>query len=104
MKLSDQEIVKVSLNLSNSLYYKNIEATRQLCEMIEKIKPRLKDSTEPNDYVKSYDDDMYTYQTWDELIQSEIDQGDYGLTPTECREEMNHSIWMLPCGWFVQRV
>ena len=55
------------------------------------------------DYVRMYDDNFYTYSTWDELVKSEEEQTD-GLTEIECRMEINNTIFKLPCGWYVQYV
>ena len=50
-----------------------------------------------------YDDNFYTYPTWKELLDSEKDSTD-GLTEEECKEQLNETIWQLPCGWYVQYV
>ena len=49
-----------------------------------------------------YDENFYTYATWDALVYSETDIG--GLTEEECKEQLNETIWQLPCGWYVQYV
>lgn len=99
---SDIEIV--SWNLSNFLYHGNLEATEQLMELFDTIpvakKARL---NTPKDYVDMYDDNFYTYRTWKELVQSEAEQNE-GMTEEECKAELNHTIWRLPCGWYVQYV
>lgn len=54
-----------------------------------------------------YDDCFYTYQTWEELVESENDQSD-GLSEEELKKELeddeHDSVWQLPCGWYVQYV
>lgn len=62
-----------------------------------------KELNSAEDYVKMYDDNFYTYQTWEDLIESEKDQSD-GLTEDECKEQIGKTIWQLPCGWYVQYV
>lgn len=100
-----KEFIKiVSWNLSNCLYNGNLEATEQLMELFDTIpvakKARL---NTPKDYVDMYDYNFYTYRTWKELVQSEAEQNE-GMTEEECKTEMNHTIWQLPCGWYVQYV
>ena len=94
-------IESISFELSNPLYNGNLEATNQLVELFDKIskKPLLTNK----DYVCMYDDNFYTYLTWEELVESEKEQYD-GFTEEECFEQLNKSIWKLPCGWYVQCV
>lgn len=96
------DIHAISCELSNYLYFGNTKATKQLVELFDKIsKKPLKT---PEDYIDMYDLHFYTYQTWEELVQSEIEQGEFGLTEEECKEQLNNGIWQLPCGWYVQYV
>lgn len=95
------EMVKqVMSGLSNFLYWYNEDATQQLMELLDKIS-RIELKT-ANDYIKMYDENFYTYTTWDALVYSEADIG--GLTEEECKEQLNETIWQLPCGWYVQYV
>ncbi len=101
MIINKENIELVAKNLSNFTYEDNLQATKELIELFNSISKReLKDY---QDYVKMYDDHFYTYQTWEDLIKSELECAD-GLTEEECKEEINISIWKLPCGWYVQYV
>ena len=102
MKLNSVNIIKLSQNISNYLYEGNFEATKQLVELFDKISKKELSTLE--DYIKMYDDSFYTYCTWEELVNSEIEQGAYGLTEEECNEALGKSIWRLPCGFYVQCV
>lgn len=95
------EMVKqVMSGLSNFLYWYNEDATQQLMELFDQIsRVELKTA---NDYIKMYDENFYTYATWDALVYSETDIR--GLTEEECKEQLNETIWQLPCGWYVQYV
>lgn len=99
--MKDMEVVKqVMSGLSNFLYWYNEDATQQLMELLDKIS-RIELKT-ANDYIKMYDENFYTYATWDALVYSETDIG--GMTEAECKEQLNETIWQLPCGWYVQYV
>lgn len=102
MNKTDIEIV--SYGLSNWTYHGNLEATEQLMELFDNIPiPRRYKLNTPEDYINMYDDNFYTYQTWEALVKSEEEQNE-GLTEEECKEQLNHTIWQLPCGWYVQYV
>lgn len=101
MKYTDEMITKVANNISNPFYGRNLQATKELMELFDYISRKA--LTTWKDYVKMYDDNFYTYQTWDELVKSEEEQND-GLTEIECRMEINNTIFRLPCGWYVQYV
>lgn len=107
MKLiTDSDVLQVARNIGNYTYHDNLSATRELMELFDKIiKVERLNSWE--DYVSIYDDNFYTYQTWNELVQSEIEQGEFGLNEEELTREFLDKdgwIWRLPCGWYVQRV
>lgn len=111
MKHTEEMIKKVSQGISNPSYQDNLQATKELMELFDYLKehPITKLMAEKpletwEDYVRMYDDNFYTYSTWDELVESEEEQGSYGLTKTECEREVNKTIWKLSCGWFVQYV
>lgn len=94
-------VKQVAPGISNVLYLKNEKATQQLMELFDKLsRVELKTA---DDYIKMYDDNFYTYPTWKELLDSEKDSTD-GLTEEECKEQLNETIWQLPCGWYVQYV
>ena len=101
---SKSDIEAVSYGLSNWMYHGNFEATKQLMELFDTIdKPRRYRLNTPEDYIRMYDDNFYTYHTWKYLVASEEKQNN-GLTEEECKEQLNHTIWQLPCGWYVQYV
>ena len=98
----DNNIIKmVSINISNPLYHGNIETTKQLIKAIEKYVGRS--ITDWKEYVSIYDWSGFTFKTWEQLLESEKEQSD-PMNETECIEELNHSIFKLPCGWYVQFV
>ena len=108
--MTKAEIEIVSWNLSNFTYHGNLEATEQLINLFDKIVDKFNNKVvhrqlnTPEDYINMYDDSFYTYWTWEELVQSELEQGAYGLTEEECKEQLNKTIFQLPCGWYVQYV
>lgn len=104
MAMTRAEYEYISNNLSNFLYENNTRATHQLCNLLERIanKRKIKLNT-PDDYIRMYDDNFYTYSTWGELVESEADQNE-GLTEEELKEQKNKTVWRLPCGWYVQYV
>lgn len=99
--MTTKDIEFISWNLSNPSYNGNIEATRQLVELFDRITKKPLNTIK--DYVDMYDDNFYTYWTWEALVQSEAEQNN-GFTAEECEAELNHTIWQLPCGWYVQYV
>jgi hypothetical protein len=102
--MNKSEIEIVSYGLSNWTYHSNLEATEQLMELFDTIDvPKRYRLNTPEDYILMYDDNFYTYHNWEALVKSEADQTD-GLTEEECKAELNHTIWQLPCGWYVQYV
>ena len=101
MMYKNISVKEVAEGLSNYTYAENLQATKELMELFDKISRKPLKTAE--DYVRMYDDNFYTYSTWDELIESEEEQPD-GLTAGECKEQLDKSIWQLPCGWYVQYV
>lgn len=99
--MTKKEIEIISYGISNSSYNGNIEATEQLISLFDRITKRPLKTLE--DYINMYDWNFYTYWTWDALVESEADQNE-GMTEEECKEELNKTIWQLPCGWYVQYV
>lgn len=99
--MKDMEMIKqVMSEFHHILYQDDIQATQQLMELFDKIsRVELKTA---DDYIKMYDENFYTYTTWDALVYSETYIG--GLTEEECKEQLNTTIWQLPCGWYVQYV
>lgn len=101
INLSETEVQKISNSLSNHNYHWNIKATQELINLFNEISKTPLEYWK--DYVTMYDDNFYTYKTFEELVKSEEEQTD-GLTLEECKEQLNNSIWQLPCGWYVQYV
>lgn len=106
--MENKMIQDVAHDISNFIYWNNLEATKQLMELFDTIANGLhRKLGSAQDYVNMYDDNFYTYETWEELVDSEIDQTD-GLTEEELKRELEDnvhgSVWQLPCGWFVQYV
>ena len=99
--MTRREIEIISYGLSNPSYNGNLEATEQLVSLFNKITRRPLKTLE--DYIRMYDDNFYTYWTWEALVKSEEEQNE-GLTEEECHMEFNKTIWKLPCGWYVQYV
>lgn len=100
--MKDMKMVEqVMFGVTHGLYWGNEDTTQQLMELFDKIsRVELKTA---DDYIKMYYENFYTYATWDELVKSEKDNTD-GLTEEECKEQLNETIWQLPCGWYVQYV
>lgn len=97
-----ENIVKeVCAGLSNYFYRNEIEATKQLMDLLDGISTHPLETS--HDYVYLYDSSFYTYKTWKELLKSEEEQSD-GWTEEECTEQIEKSIFQLPCGWYVQMV
>lgn len=107
MKHKNILVKEVANRLSNPTYSNDLQATKELMELFDYINESknlgVHKLENAEDYIKMYDDSFYTYQTWDELVQSEEEQT-YGLTEIECRMEINNTIFRLPCGWYVQYV
>ena len=105
MLITDEAIKKVAEGISNCVYWNNLQVAKELMELFNKISQRELQTAD--DYIDMYDDCFYTYQTWEELVESENDQSD-GLTEEELKKELEDdehgSVWQLPCGWYVQYV
>ena len=94
-------IVQVSQGVTNFLYRNNLQATEELMRLLDSLSECSLIKAE--DYIKVYDDNFFTFATWEELLKSEEECAD-GLTELECKEQIGKSIWQLPCGWYVQYV
>lgn len=107
--MNNVDIENISYGVSNDIYNGNFEATKQLVELFNEIVDKFNNKivkrtlNTSEDYIRMYDDSFYTYSTWEELVESEVEQND-GLTEEECREQLNKTIWQLPCGWYIQYV
>ena len=98
-------VLEVSKGVSNFIYKDNIQATKEMMNVFDKISRRKLNITD--DYIEMYDNNFYTYENWEKLVESEKDQTD-GLSENELLKELNDekfgSIWKLPCGWYLQYV
>lgn len=94
-------IEEISYGLSSYRYHGNFQATEELIDLFNKISKKPLETTE--DYIIFYDDHFYTYPTWEAFIQDEIRQNN-GMTEEKCKEQVNKTIWKLPCEWIVQYV
>lgn len=82
----------------------NFEAAKDFVNLIDSLEIFNSSSYNTfNDYVHVYDN-FYSYETWDDLVKSEIEMGDDGLSEIELKELLNIEIFQLPCGWYVQLV
>lgn len=99
--LNNEQIKYVSFRISNSIYEGKIEETKQLIELINNIS-RIK-IEKLDGYIEFYDNSLYTYPTFEELVKSELEISD-GLSKDECEQEIGKTIWKLDCGWYVQYV
>lgn len=110
MRLTSEDILNISHSISNWLYADNPQAVKELIKLFDIIYAsgkygflHEKPLNTWEDYVRMYDDNFYTYQTWQELVDSEKDQND-GLTEEELKSEIGNTVWQLPCGWYLQYV
>jgi hypothetical protein len=102
MTHNDIEVKKVAHDISNFFYRDNLQAVKELIELFDRL-PFVRELKNAEEYVEVYDNNFYTYKTWEDLVKSEEEQTD-GLTEKECQEELGKTIWQLPCGWYVQYV
>ena len=98
---SNTFVEEVSDGLTNPVYRGNLEATAQVMNVLER--QTSKSLTTVRDYVQAYDDSYYTYVSWDDLLKSEREIGEYGLTEQECLAQLGQTIFQLSCGWYVQK-
>ena len=99
--LTTNDIAYISAKLPNNYYHNNVPVTRELVELLDRKigKHALRC---PDDYVTAYENQCFTYKTFDEFVESEREQGVYGFTKDECKEAVNNCIFQLPCGWWVE--
>lgn len=104
-QLNNNEIKQMSESLSFTL-----EETKEIAEIFYAEKEngncRLR-CTELNtvrDYITEYENSWYRYPAWNQLLESEKDQGEDGLTPEQCENEKGISIFQLTSGMYVQTV
>lgn len=100
--MNKRDIETMANGILYPLYEGNFEATEQLVELMDRIAKEPLITRE--DYVQMYEDHLYTFPTWEELLASEVEQGSFGLSEEECLEQLDKTIWRLPCGWYVQYV
>ena len=56
------------------------------------------------DYIKEYENNWFRYSNWQQLIESEIEQGACGWDEDECRELIGQAIFQLSSGMYIQTV
>lgn len=54
------------------------------------------------DYISEYERSWYRFSTWEELINSEIDMGDTGLSTEEIKNQLGISVFQLSSRMYVQ--
>ena len=57
-----------------------------------------------NEYSEIWDSYFSRYSSLNELIESEKDQGPYGMTENECLHQVNKSIFKLSSGLYIHSV
>lgn len=107
------DIKKVSLYLSMTE-----EQAQDVCDLFDKLKAENSilvkhfEFTRDTDYIDCWEQNWYRAMNFDELVQSEIEQGGWD-SPVEtipqrarefCETEMNNTIFKLPCGMIAQYV
>lgn len=100
--INDKMLVrKVAANISNKIYASNLQATKELMQLLDQIMKDDIPRTAEN-YIRAYENNFFTFKTFRELINDEKESD--GLTERECKDQLGKTIWQLPCGWFVQYV
>lgn len=86
----------------------NFEAAKDFVNLIDSLE-RYKKYRDSNSYtweyyVRVYDNNFYTCETWNDLVQSEAEMGEDGLSENELKELLGITVFQLPCGWYVHGV
>lgn len=103
--LNDNEIKTMSIALNFT-----INETREIADIFYQQKHkdnyRLNSTSldSVDDYIREYNYSWYRYSTWEQLIESEIEQGSDGLDEDECRELIGEAIFQLSSGMYIQTV
>lgn len=89
----------------------SIDDVNQIADIFYNLKDkgdyRLKNTEldSVNDYIEEYCNSWYRYKSFEDLVESEKEQGEsYGWTEKECYEQVGKSIFKLKSGWYVQCV
>lgn len=102
-ELTSTDIAFIAQHICCPYYKGDFEATRTMVEVISaKAKPGVLNT--PADYVKFYDDNIFTFKSWAELVESEKEEGELALTEEQLKTELGRTIFQLPNGWFLERV
>ena len=72
-------IVQVSQGVTNFLYRNNLQATEELMRLLDSLSECSLIKAE--DYIKVYDDNFFTFVTWEELLKSEEECADMYTIP-----------------------
>ncbi len=101
-RLNNNEIKE----MSESLFF-TFKETREIAEIFytekenENCRLRCTELNSVKDYITEYENSWYRYPEWKQLLESEEDQGEDGLTPEECENEKGISIFQLTSGMYV---
>ncbi|MDR0947899.1 MAG: hypothetical protein LBM69_00095 [Lachnospiraceae bacterium] len=94
--------------IAEDIRYYDKEAVMSLCKIMYEQKkaenPAMKSTRleSINDYAYDIEARWYLYETYEALIESEIEQGTYGFTMDEIEEQIGKTIFELRNGWFAQ--
>lgn len=82
-----------------------IQQAKEIADIFYKEKSNgnhIMDAYELNsvdDYCNEYECNWYRYNSFDDLVNSEIEQGAYGLTRQDCEHQIGKSIFKITGGW-----
>ena len=57
-----------------------------------------------DDYIREWENNWYRYYTWEQLLESEVDQGCSGLTESECVDLLGKAIFQITDTLYIQTV
>lgn len=102
-ELTSTDITFIAQHICCPYYKGDFEGTRAMVETISTLaKPGVLNT--PADYVKFYDDNLFTFRSWAELVESEKEEGEFALTEEQLKAELGRMIFQLPNGWYLERV
>lgn len=88
------------------------EQAKDVCDLFDRLRKENSKLITGDDYVKNWEWNWYRAMNWEELVSSEVDQGEWvGECDTWrpqaeafCLEELGVTIFQLPCGMYAQYV
>lgn len=102
-ELTTDNILSISKGVCCPYYCNDIKATHMMVSVIaDVVRPEVLNNAD--DYVRAYDDNFFTYKTWRDLVESEKEQGTYGLTENELKAMLGSIIHQLENGWYMQQI